>query len=290
MAPRFEAVPEEGVVSHGAINRQVYPSVGVIGLCVWRSFAAVTDDASTPSRAGERLARRRLIVALAGFVVAAFLAAMMPAGVRLPQPFDAFDGYLLVWLPLLVAILVARFGLQTPAGSPSTLGFAFRPIDLLWGIAAGMLLRILVSVLEVLVYGSLPAMATGAAPSGSIAVVVSFVLAVLAATVLAPVVEELFFRGLLLRSIRGSISGRSVWMAVVLSAALFAALHLVVADSAAEALVTGVGTFLVGLAAGAAAVLTGRLGPAIVTHVVFNASLLALGVTAVTGGTGVVIE
>jgi len=59
---------------------------------------------------------------------------------------------------------------------------------------------------------------------------------------------------------------------------------------ASTALVTGVGTFLVGLGTGTAAVLTGRLGPAIVTHIVFNASLLVLGVTAVTGGTGVVIE
>lgn len=290
MAPRFEAVPEEGVVSHGAIQRQVCPSVGVMDFGVWRSFAAVTDRASTTSRADDRLALRRLIVAAAGFVVAAFLAASTRGVVHLPQPFDAFDGYLLVWLPLLAAVLIARFGLRTPAGSPPVLGFAFRPIDLLWGIAAGMLLRILVSVIEVLVYGSLPAMASGAAPSGSVVIVVSFVLAVLAATVFAPVVEELFFRGLLLRSIRGSRPGWSAWLAVIVSAALFAALHLVVADTATEALVTGLGTFLVGLATGAAVVLTGRLGPAIVTHVVFNASLLALGVTAVTGGTGVVIE
>nr|WP_256431122.1 CPBP family intramembrane glutamic endopeptidase [Plantibacter sp. CFBP 8804] len=136
----------------------------------------------------------------------------------------------------------------------------------------------------------MPSTAGGGVPAGSALIVASFVVAVLAATVIAPVVEELFFRGLLLRSVRGSLPGRAAWIAVVISAALFASLHLVVASGPSEALVTGVGTFLVGLGTGTAAVLTGRLGPAIVTHIVFNASVLVLGVTAVTGGTGVVIE
>ncbi|MGK9147400.1 CPBP family intramembrane metalloprotease [Plantibacter flavus] len=214
----------------------------------------------------------------------------MRAGVRIPEPFDALGGYVLVWAPLLAAVVVARFGVRAPAGSPSVLGFGFRPIDLLWGIAAGLLLRILVSVLEVLVNGTMPAVASGPAPSGSAAIVSSFVIAVLAATLFAPLIEELFFRGLLLRSLRASVRGGAVWAAVLVSAAMFAALHLVVANGPKEALVAGLGTFLVGLGTGTAVVLTGRIGVAVVTHVVFNASLLVLGVTAVTGGTGVVIE
>lgn len=257
---------------------------------VWRSFATVTDDRGTPSSTDTRRARTRLTIALVGLAVAALLAATMRAGVRIPQPFDALGGYVLVWIPLLGAVLLARFAVSGPRGSTPVLGFAFRPIDLLWGLAAGLLLRIVVSVLEVVVYGSLPATSGGGAPTGSALIVISFIVAVLAATVVAPVVEELFFRGLLLRSVRGSVPDRASWIAVVISAALFASLHLVVVSGPSEALVTGVGTFLVGLGTGAAAVLTGRLGPAIVTHIVFNASVLVLGVTAVTGGTGVVIE
>lgn len=256
----------------------------------WRSFTAVTDVVDSGPGAVERLARKRLIVALVGFAVAAVLVGTIRAGIRLPQPFDALGGYVLVWVPLLAAVAVARFAVRAPAGSPAVLGFAFRPIDLLWGIAAGLVLRILVSVLEMFVYGSMPSAATGTAPSGSTVIVISFVTAVLAATVLAPLVEEVFFRGLLLGSLRGSAPGRGPWMAVLLSAALFAALHLAVARGPQEALVTGLGTLLVGLGAGTAVVLTGRIGPAVVAHVVFNGSLLVLGVTAVTGGTGVVIE
>jgi len=290
MAPRIEAVPEEGVESHGATNHHLFPSAAIARVDVWRTFATVTDDPMTTSRTGEQLARKRLVVALTGFAVAAILAASIPAGVRMPQPLDALDGYVLVWTPLLAAIVIAGLALRAPAGTSPVLGFAFRPIDLLWGLAAGLILRILVSLLELLVYGSPPGMATGSAPSGSVLVVVSFVVAVLAATVIAPLVEEVFFRGLLLRAVRGSTPRQAAWLAVIVSAALFASLHVIVASGPAEALVTGLGTFLVGLATGTAVVLTGRLGPAIVTHIVFNASLLVLGVTAVTGGTGVVIE
>lgn len=277
-------------MSHGATNRQLFPSVVIERVDAWRSFATVTDDQGTPSSTDARRARMRLTIALIGLAAAALLAATMRAGVQIAQPFDGLGGYVLMWVPLLGAVLLARFAVPAPRGSAPVFGLAFRPIDLLWGLAAGLLLRIVVSVLEVVVYGSLPATASGGAPTGSALIVISFIVAVLAATVIAPVVEELFFRGLLLRSVRGSMPGRAAWIAVVISAAMFASLHVVVASGPSEALVTGVGTFLVGLGAGTAAVLTGRLGPAIVTHIVFNASLLVLGVTAVTGGTGVVIE
>lgn len=277
-------------MSHGATNRQLFPSVVIKRVDAWRSFATVTDDPGTPSSTDTRWARTRLAIALVGFAAAALLAATMRAGVQLPQPLDALGGYVLVWAPLLGAVLLARFAILAPPGSASVLGLVFRPIDLLWGLAAGLVLRIVVSVLEVVVYGSLPATAGGGVPTGSALIVGSFIVAVLAATVIAPVVEELFFRGLLLRSVHGSLPGRAAWVAVAISAVLFALLHVVVASGPSEALVTGIGTLLVGLGTGTAAVLTGRLGPAIVTHVVFNASVLVLGVTAVTGGTGVVIE
>lgn len=82
----------------------------------------------------------------------------------------------------------------------------------------------------------------------------------------APVVEELFFRGLLLRSLqKGGMS--DLWSCVV-CAAVFAAIHLQVLQFA--------GLFVIGLVLSALAVRTGRLGPSILTHAGFNAASVVL--------------
>jgi membrane protease YdiL (CAAX protease family) len=87
----------------------------------------------------------------------------------------------------------------------------------------------------------------------------------------APVVEELFFRGLLLRGLQRRFS---VAVAIVLSGVLFGLAHLQALDAGALVLVivslAFLGFFLAGLA-----VRTGRLGPAIVTHAAFNAMSVA---------------
>jgi membrane protease YdiL (CAAX protease family) len=85
---------------------------------------------------------------------------------------------------------------------------------------------------------------------------------VLAAMVVvaAPLVEELFYRGLLLRAM--TKRGWSPWVAVLGSAALFAAMHFQPLQF--------IGLFAFGLVLGALAQLYGRLGPAIWAHVGFN--------------------
>jgi membrane protease YdiL (CAAX protease family) len=62
-----------------------------------------------------------------------------------------------------------------------------------------------------------------------------------------------------------------VGIAVVVSAATFALIHLIGVGSPTAALVVGLSTLLFGLGAGALAAMTGRIGGAIVAHVVFNA-------------------
>lgn len=79
---------------------------------------------------------------------------------------------------------------------------------------------------------------------------------------LAPLVEELFYRGLLLRSAQKA--GWGTGAVVVGTAALFAAAHLQPLQFA--------GLFALGLVLAGATVLTGRLGPAIWIHVSFNAT------------------
>ncbi len=100
----------------------------------------------------------------------------------------------------------------------------------------------------------------------------TFLLLVLTAVVGAPVVEELFFRGLLLRSLQNRFGTVA---AVVGSSVLFGLAHPNDLSAAGVALV------MISLAVLAAVlallvVRTGRLAPAIVAHAAFNAINLAV--------------
>lgn len=94
------------------------------------------------------------------------------------------------------------------------------------------------------------------------------VLLILVVAIAAPIIEELFFRGLVLRSIENRLG--PAW-AIVLSGLVFGATHFELLQLPALA---GFGMVL-----GYVAWRTGRLGPSIVAHMAFNgvavASLLA---------------
>ncbi|MGF1599348.1 MAG: lysostaphin resistance A-like protein [Acidimicrobiales bacterium] len=94
---------------------------------------------------------------------------------------------------------------------------------------------------------------------------VGHVLLVVAVVVVAPVVEELFFRGLFLRALERSVGTVA---AVVVSSAVFALVHRQVLPLP--------GLFLFGVAAAAITVRTGRLGPAWAFHVGFNLTTLVI--------------
>jgi membrane protease YdiL (CAAX protease family) len=81
----------------------------------------------------------------------------------------------------------------------------------------------------------------------------------------APFAEELFFRGLTLRSLERRFD---TTLAVVFTAVLFAATHLSLESFPALA--------VFGLVTGYLVVRTGRLGPAWWTHVGFNATTIAI--------------
>ena len=94
----------------------------------------------------------------------------------------------------------------------------------------------------------------------------SWLLFALLVGICAPVVEELFYRGLFLRSL--TKRGMPPVAAVVLSSAVFAAIHFQVLQFA--------GLFVFGLIAGTLAERTGRLGGAIWAHIGFNLSTVVL--------------
>src|SRR5207248_5323856 len=91
----------------------------------------------------------------------------------------------------------------------------------------------------------------------------AFVLTVIA----VPIVEELFFRGLLLRSLERRIPAAA---AVLVSAVVFGFAHYQGDVSGRTAMTVVAGLFAVGVVLGTLAHATRRLGPGIVAHALFN--------------------
>lgn len=89
------------------------------------------------------------------------------------------------------------------------------------------------------------------------------VMLVLAVVVIAPIVEELFYRGLLLRVLSSWLGrvGGAIGCSVV-----FAVVH--------PGAITYPGLFLFSLVLCGLTMLTGRLGPAVIAHMAFNATAL----------------
>jgi len=180
--------------------------------------------------------------------------------------------YLAVWVPLLAAVAVGwyRHG--------HDIGLRFRPLDVVWGLSIGLLARSMAGAVEILGYGHL---GTGAVTFGETVYDGWWLFGALAAPVLiAPLVEELFFRGLLLRAVLGTTrtagGGRvsSSVIAVTVSGLVFALVHTLTADSPTTVLVVGVSTFAFGVSVAVLAVVTGRLGGPIIAHLTFNAVVI----------------
>lgn len=148
--------------------------------------------------------------------------------------------------------LVADFGLRA------------RALDVPLGMAIGVATQlIVVPVIYVPIFwiiGERDVSASARALTDRADSPVGVVLLILIVVVGAPIVEELFFRGLLLRSLENRW-GRA-W-AVALSSLIFGAVHLEPLQFPA---LVAVGVILALLA-----VRTGRLGPGIFAHIAFNA-------------------
>jgi membrane protease YdiL (CAAX protease family) len=199
--------------------------------------------------------------------------------------------------PLLFAAVIVAYGAlfatalvaSRRRGSGSLardFGLRLRPVDLAIGLGVGLGAKIAGVIVAIPLVGL-----TGGVPTSNIPVqddLVWIVLnTVIATTLVAPIVEELFFRGLLLRAIRnGVLRGRAshpradapsparvrsaLVTSVLVSSAAFMIVHLYQAPDVTTLLVLGSSTLLLGLANAVLATRTGRLGPGIVAHMVFN--------------------
>jgi membrane protease YdiL (CAAX protease family) len=166
----------------------------------------------------------------------------------------------------LATIAVVAWLARSPWSGREPLGLRFAPSDA-WGLLAGAGLQIALSVIlswVVVVFFRGEAPVQDVVRVADEAVGLGTRVAVVGTTVLiAPVAEELVFRGILLRALARRFANG---VAVVISAAVFAAGHLLDPN----ALLAVPALFVMGLVLARQVVSSGRLGGALATHAGFN--------------------
>ena len=165
-----------------------------------------------------------------------------------------------LWFGLLGApVMAAREGMSWRRD----IRWSMKPIDVPVGIAAGLVLQlVLVPVLYVpifWIFGDQDVEEVARSLVGSADGWLDVLALVLVTVIGAPVIEEIFFRGLLFGALADQHSRSS---AIALSATIFAATHLQLLQFPALVLVGVVHALLVGR--------TGRIAGAIWSHVAFN--------------------
>jgi membrane protease YdiL (CAAX protease family) len=229
------------------------------------------DDPDPSSPAPSTYHRPWAAVSIAVLTLAAtgaFHAWFRPGGAlgSLP-PTAAVAVEILVGSALLAGATAVAVRVAARVGFTRATGLApWRIADLVFGLGLGLAVRAVVEL-------AAPTTGTVGGPLGGGVVAGGVVLAAIAAVALSPLVEELFFRGLLQRALADGLRGvgrvLAAAVAITVTTAAFTLIHVVVAGGADAALL--VGTFGVGVGCGILTVVTGRLGGAIVAHVTFNA-------------------
>ncbi|GAB3270820.1 CPBP family intramembrane glutamic endopeptidase [Arthrobacter pigmenti] len=244
-----------------------------------------------------------MLVPLAGGVLIALLGGgeLTPALVLLSLA--------VVWATILGVCLVVskRRGYGSLA---EDFGLRFKWVDLGIGLGCGIAARLLVLAVTSLLVSVWPP-PDGQMPTTNISVFLTggtvwlIINAFIGGVLIAPVLEELFFRGFILRAVqntwwlRGSkhsvdhapalaadnatikiaVPRRSLktatTAAVLISAVIFSLVHVGSVPDLYSTVVLLISIFVMGVVCGTLTVLTGRLGPAIVTHIFFNGIAMA---------------
>ena len=175
-----------------------------------------------------------------------------------------------LWIGLSVAI-VAAFARGKPAGL-----LRFRAVDVIWGVGLGVLARLAQGIAIDANSNAFPVATELQSGEGWLWVIQSAAPAAL----IGPIVEEFFFRAVvlvcvyqLLRRALGFLAAASA--ALVASACGFVAIHALFAPLGAVDAVT---LFVLGALLGVVVLFTGRIWGAVILHMVYNVIYLALAV------------
>lgn len=159
------------------------------------------------------------------------------------------------------------------AGRFESVGWRFRWIDLAWGpvtwlsaIGVQLVLAAVVLIFDIPLSSNVESISEADADRAYL------IATAVAAVVAAPIVEELVFRGLVLR---GLLSKLGPIVAVGVQGVLFGVAHV---DPVRGVGNLGLAIVLsgVGIALGTAAYLTRRLGPAVIAHAIFNGVVVVI--------------
>lgn len=185
-----------------------------------------------------------------------------------PTPWAPEASQISLWAGLSVAGFYA-FAVRRPAGL-----LRIRKVDFLWGIALGVGLRLTQGVLsqaDTRTFPSVSEIAGGASSD-------FWILTVPSAAVIGPLVEEFFFRAILLVAVYQVLRRQvdhlvAAFAAVVASAGGFVLLHVAFAPLQ---LSDAVQLSLIGGSCALLVLLTGRIWGAVLAHVTYNIVYLAL--------------
>jgi uncharacterized protein len=212
---------------------------------------------------------RVVLVVFVAIVVAVVLERIVGGVARtggLPSPVaQVLASDLAVWVPLVVGAVVA---LRRTRSVRSL--FRLDLADVVAAIGIVIVCRAVDAAMSLSFFGT-----TGLTPSPTLGPpsVALLLVAAIGTCIVSPIIEELVFRGILQRRLADALTPRTRFLAVIVTAFVFAIVHVLLGAGVStlggfEVFVT---TFLLGLLIGTLVAMTGRIGGAILAHAVFNA-------------------
>jgi hypothetical protein len=207
---------------------------------------------------------RTLVVALLATVAGAVFLLALRTPPEWPFWLASLVSIVAFCAPLVVAVVVAS--VWAGADRVRSLLFTWRWSDVALGLAVGLLLRALVELV---------APTTGSFRTGFVELSTADLLVlVLGAALVTPVVEELFFRGVVVAALSDALRGLgrvlAGILAIAVSTVVFVLLHAL-SLGATTTMAALLGPLLVSVACGILLLFTRRLASALLAHVVFNA-------------------
>ncbi len=245
-----------------------------LGLVPYGGDMQPEPDAPTAARPSSAV--RDLLVIMIALLVAVLLSRIVGSVARtggLPSPVtQMLAADLAVWGPLALGVgWVLRRSSPTVLVRRLGLGWA----DVVAAIGIVIVCRGLDAVLSVTFFGT-----TGLTPQVTLGTpdVVLLVVSAIGVCLVSPVLEEIVFRGVMQRRLSSELTPRTRFLAVLATTLAFALAHLAITTTTSS--VAGfeifVTTFVLGLLTGTLVAITGRVGGAILAHVLFNSVAVAL--------------